>query len=351
MRKLFTLILGIFILSSCSKTTYSIKQAWGQLALEMKSRSNKSLLEDKTVPDEHKHKIKLIENYKKFFYEYFQMKETPIYDETTVLDSEAVSYLVIASPVDKVEPVHHSFPLVGTFPYLGFFDKQDALIFRKELETEYFTYMRPVYAYSTLNQLFFYDNILSSFFQYDDYSLAQLIFHELTHTVFFVKGDVNFNESLAQYIGEELAQEYFNYKEEEKEQLRQKTSKMQKLKKILSDFVKEYNEGLQRIKPKTKKDALSWMRELYITKYLGIYSQQCQSMGLEDCRWDINKWNNARMAEFLTYQSKQSLVQQLRQKRKMSLKELLNFLIAKHDQFDSDKFEDFTSFLKHEEKL
>src|SRR5690606_28211743 len=51
--------------------------------------------------------------------------------------------------------------------------------------------------------------ILSSFFYYDDLDLAELIFHELFHTIFFIKDDVDLNENLANYFGKELVRLYF----------------------------------------------------------------------------------------------------------------------------------------------
>lgn len=336
--------------SSCGKTTYTIKQAVGQLSLEFRGEDNAKLLASKDTSKYIKEKIKKIEKYKNFFYQYFKIKPTDIYTETTILENDAVSYLVIASPINEVKPLKHWFPFVGEFPYLGFFDKSDALDFQKDLSTKYFTYVRPVYAYSTLNQLPFYDNILSSFFFLDDYALAELIFHELTHTVLFVKDDVNFNESFAQYIGEELAIEYFKLTPQKIKQLRKKEMGNKELRTILAKFVNDYNDNLKEKKPTSKLDALIIMKDIYESKYSSSYTESCRKYRSDSCKLDLSKWNNARMAEFLTYQSKQSLVQKLQEKKKFNLHQLMAHIQSLEDSFDGQE-KTFSKYIKSKEGL
>ena len=67
-----------------------------------------------------------------------------------------------------------------------------------------------MHAYSTLG--YFNDHILSSFFYYNEHQLAEMIFHELFHTIFFVKNEVDLNENLAQYFAQQLTMEFFKDK-------------------------------------------------------------------------------------------------------------------------------------------
>ena len=55
------------------------------------------------------------------------------------------------------------------------------------------SHVRPVNAYSTLGH--FNDRVLSSFFNYNEKGLANLIFHELFHSILFFKNGVNLNEN------------------------------------------------------------------------------------------------------------------------------------------------------------
>ena len=102
------LVLLFFI--SCSKLTYITKQGYGQLSLELSGRDNNEVLKDKNVSIADKNKIKRIIEYKDYFYKYFDKESSAIYTETTFLKTKAVSYLVIASKFDKVDPLRVSFP-------------------------------------------------------------------------------------------------------------------------------------------------------------------------------------------------------------------------------------------------
>ena len=162
-----------------------------------------------------KKKIKKIEDYKDYFYKFFKREVKGHYEKTTLLGRDAVTYLVTASPFNKIAPREECFPFVGCFPYLGFFNKKSALKHQEILEKEdWVTWMRPVYAYSTLGN--FNDPILSSFFRYDDEVLAELIFHELFHTIFFIENEVQLNENLANFFSAKLVAKYFHWSEEEK---------------------------------------------------------------------------------------------------------------------------------------
>ena len=349
--KIFTLSVLVCLFSSCAKTSYIVKQGLGQFSLEWNGRDNEEVLADKKISAENKKKIELIIKYKKFFYKYFELPETPIYAETTILDRPAVSYLLIASPINSVEPIKHYFPIAGTFPYLGFFDKEDAIDYQNDLKEKHFTYMRPVYAYSTLNQLWVYDNILSSFFVYDDYRLAELIFHELTHTILFVKNDVNFNESLAQYMGKELAKIYFEKQPDLVKKYEVQLMRSDKLNEIIAEFANDYDGKLKEMNIKSKEKALELMNNLFEEKYSQTFYKTCINLQGTSCKWDGSKWNNARLAEFLTYQSKQDLVEKVQAKRNISLKELLHYLIELENEYSSSDFEKFTDFLKTKENL
>lgn len=105
------------------------------------------------------------------------------------------------------EPKTWWFPIVGRFPYLGYFREQDA----RELEAELLeegldTYVRTAGAYSTLG--WFKDPILPDMLAWEDYRLADTVLHELAHATLWVPGSVQFNESYANFVGEVAAMRY-----------------------------------------------------------------------------------------------------------------------------------------------
>ena len=69
---------------------------------------------------------------------------------------------------------------------------------------------RPVSAYSTLG--IFPDPLFSSMLRGNEEYLANTIIHEMTHETVYVKGQTNFNESLAVFVGDTGAVEYLKYK-------------------------------------------------------------------------------------------------------------------------------------------
>jgi predicted aminopeptidase len=219
LRNLF-LILFAF---GCAKMNYLYEQGVGQISLQARAKDNKEILQNVRIPKDQKEKIKKIEELKLYFYNYWNKKQTRIYTQTTMLENKAVTYLVVASPFNEIKAVENCFPLMGCFPYLGFFNLSSAQSFAKELEGEDLaTWLRPVYAYSTLG--YFNDTILSSFFHYTDYELAELIFHELFHTIFFVKNEVELNENLANYFSKQMVEEYFIQKSNKRKRKRTKFS-------------------------------------------------------------------------------------------------------------------------------
>jgi len=93
------------------------------------------------------------------------------------------------------------FPVAGCIGYRGYYDREDALRFARQLrEAGLEAHVGGVPAYSTLG--WFPDPLLSTFINYPEGEMARLIFHELAHQVVYVKGDTTFNESFASAVEE-----------------------------------------------------------------------------------------------------------------------------------------------------
>jgi predicted aminopeptidase len=99
------------------------------------------------------------------------------------------------------------FPIVGRVPYLGYFDRKHADAAAETLARDgWDVYVRETGAYSTLG--WFRDPILPSMLTWGEEDLAETILHELAHATLWVKGSVAFNESFASFVGEEGAFRY-----------------------------------------------------------------------------------------------------------------------------------------------
>jgi predicted aminopeptidase len=336
-------LVTLLLLSSCAKVGYVFEQGVGQFSLLMSGVDNQKMLEDPKVKTEHKEKIRKIEKYKKYFYDYFEKETTDIYSETTILKGKAVTYLVIRSPFNEIKAIEECFIFAGCFPYLGFFKENSALKFSKDQEDDgMVTYVRPVYAYSTLGN--FEDNILSSFFYYDDTSLAELIFHELFHTVFFAKDEVDLNENLANYFGQEMVIDYFKMDKKQQSERRASREKSSNLSLEVVLQANKLQELYKKLEPKTKEASKVILKDFLETSFKPSVEKKCTELGIElgKCFPLKRKWNNASLAAFLTYEKSMDKIKSIRDSKGLSLKDFFGYIEKEYNSYrDSSSKESF----------
>lgn len=328
--------------------SYITEQGIGQMKLQWRGKKNDEVLKDPKVSESIKRKILLVEEYKKFFYHYFEKKPSGIYTKTTMLDNKAVSYLVVASSHTKIEAHEFKFPIMGSFPYIGFFNKDSAKEFAKDLaeDENLVTWIRPVYAYSTIG--YFEDRILSSFFHYDDLELAELVFHELFHTIFFIKDEVDLNENMANLYGREMLKEYFKDRPELEKFLSDQEKKTQVDKRVveLIDILQsEFKKLGGFITPQTADELTQrFVDEVFKPDLRAM----CLKLNLEpsDCELKDN-WNQASFAAFLTYEENQDFLEDLKKQLNLDLKGFFKWLGDEYEKFKAQKkIESFTDYLK-----
>ncbi len=337
------------LLSGCAKFDYLYEQSVGQLSLQSRARSNDEMLKNVRVPKDQKEKIKKIQELKNYFYKYWGKKPTPIYSQTTMLRNKAVTYLVVASPYSEIKAVETCFPIMGCFPYLGFFNLASAKDFAKEKQSENFvTWIRPVYAYSTLG--YFTDTILSSFFHYSDYELAELIFHELFHTIFFVNNQVELNENLANYFAKQMMEIYFKdtnqldyLRIQQKEEVEDKA-----IRKTVVNLTTELQELYQKLLPKNKEESEVILNEFMEKRFKPEILKKCQELNIapKACFPLEREWNNASFAAFLTYEKKSDDLEGLQKKLGLDLKGYYEWISKKYLEFkDQSEVSDFSLYL------
>lgn len=343
-----TLGFCLVLSAGCGQLSYLTEQGVQQMKIQWGGRSNDDVLKDPKLTDEQKQKILLVEEYKKFFYHFFGAPTTKIYSKTTMLENKAVTYLVIASKHTKIEPHEFEFPFVGSFPYIGFFKLDSAKEFAEDLKEDknLVTWIRPVYAYSTLGYL--EDRILSSFFEYDEVELAELVFHELFHTIFFIKDEVDLNENLANLYGKEMLKEYFKgqplldsyiAREEKKEKIAKRVVELIAI--LQTEFAK-----LGGFITDQKADDLT---ERFITEvFKPDLRLLCQKLALEETECELkDNWNQASFAAFLTYEEDQDFLDKLQKEKQLNLKDYLSWMRSEYKTFGKQKkVESFTDFLK-----
>ena len=186
---------------------YAIQQGAGQTSMIWNSKPVKEVLDDTSFPDSLKQKLLLIAEIKQFTIDSLGMNQSENYE--TVFDQGKTATLLNVSACEPYSftPKEWTFPILGSVPYKGFFDKKEA---RKEIQKlKYEGYDVDVYSPSGWSTLgWFKDPVLSNMLKKNEGSLSSLIIHELTHGTLFVKNNVNFNENLANFIGDKGAEKF-----------------------------------------------------------------------------------------------------------------------------------------------
>ncbi len=184
--------------------SYLWQATWGQLSLINRARPLEQVIRDERTPQKLKELLQNVPQIKKWA-EGRGLKATRNYESYTALNREAAVWVVTASRKLKFEAKEWSFPIAGSFPYLGWFDIRDARALAKELTDEgWDADVRGASAYSTLG--WFKDPILSSMIDLEDEAalggLANVLIHESVHATVYVKGEASFNESLASFVAD-----------------------------------------------------------------------------------------------------------------------------------------------------
>lgn len=199
---LFTIVLCNFRLLD-----YGWMQLQGQLAIVWNSRPVAEVLTDPSIPDSVKSKLRYIQEVEKFGVDSLGLKPTRNYRSFYDQHGKPLLWVVTASERYALKPYTWRFPLIGEVSYKGFFVHERADRLSNQLHAEgYDVDAYEVGAWSTLGWLS--DPILSGMLRRDEGRLAELILHELTHATVYLKSNVDLNENLASFVGEEGAKRF-----------------------------------------------------------------------------------------------------------------------------------------------
>lgn len=199
------IFLVVLVIAYWSLISYGIGQGLGQLKIIREARPVSEFLEDPDFPDSLKSKLVLILDARKFAIDSLGLNDTKNYSTLFDQKGEELMWVVLACEPFRLVEKKWDFPIVGSFPYKGFFDKTKALKLREELEKEGWDVgVRNPSGWSTLG--WFTDPILSGMLRRSEGDLASLIIHEMVHATIFVKDSADFNENMASFIGDRGAE-------------------------------------------------------------------------------------------------------------------------------------------------
>ncbi len=198
--------------SGCTSSQYLFQACRGQWALLNRAVPLESVLSGPLAEKTPSYILDLLRQVSKIkdFGVNHRLKATSHYQKYVSLNRPVAVWVVSACQPLKFESKLWKFPIVGSFPYLGWFDQKDAEVFAENLKKEGWDVdLRGAAAYSTAG--WFQDPILSTMLSGRKGALGDLveiILHESVHATFMIQDQSYFNESLAQFIGKKLAAEY-----------------------------------------------------------------------------------------------------------------------------------------------
>ena len=180
---------------------YGVSMGYGQFSIIYYSQPVSSYVTQPNVTSTQKEKLILIGRIKKFTQD--SLGFAPSNNYTSVYDhgDKPLMWVITASEKYSLTPHYWTFPVAGKVTYKGFFSQELAEIEKQELiQKGYDVKIRLVNAWSTLG--WFNDPVMIGFLEYDPGELCNLIIHELSHSTIYVKGNTEYNENLASFIGD-----------------------------------------------------------------------------------------------------------------------------------------------------
>jgi len=184
---------------------YGFIQLKGQLHVINNTVPLSEYIQNSQTPDSLKSKAKLVNQIRAFAFDSLGINYSDNYTEIFDQKGKPSMYVVTACEPYSFTPKMWRFPIVGGFPYKGFFDREKAINLANEIRVtdSLDVGLRTAGGWSTLG--WFKDPVLSNMLNRSEGDLASLLIHELTHGTLFVKDSVTFNENLASFIGDKGA--------------------------------------------------------------------------------------------------------------------------------------------------
>jgi len=189
-------LLCVLTLSGCETLAYYAQAIGGQMEMLALSQPVAAVIADPATPAPLRERLELARAIRDFASRELKLPDNGSYRNYADLGRPYAVWNVVAAPEFSLAPVESCFPVAGCVPYRGFFARDDAERHAARLRAAgNDVNLRGVPAYSTLGR--FDDPLLDNFIHAPDVELARLIFHELAHQQFYLKGDATFNESFA----------------------------------------------------------------------------------------------------------------------------------------------------------
>lgn len=325
---LVLLLAGLWALIYRDAAAYLLQSAKGQAQLLSTGRPISEMLADDTISAELKNKLLLVQEVKAYAEKELKLKPTSNYKSYVDLERDYLVMVLTASPPLKMESKTWWFPIVGTVPYMGYFDKAMGESDQKKLEAEGFeTNFRSSPAYSTLG--WFTDPLLNTMLQYGDYYLVNTVIHESVHATHWIPGEVTFNENMANFIGNKGALKFYAHKYGRGSDKFKAAEQSLSDQEIFTAYLREvaiklkevYDSDLFEANKKEKKEQLLAQMK---ARYAKEIAPQIKSEGY--LGFEKKPWNNALLMSYLHYSKDQEKLATIYERLHQDIPRMMEFL-------------------------
>lgn len=332
----FRLILGIFlcilsllIIIKWDLIQYGIMQGKGQWEVISKAEPVEKFLLDEQVPDSIKYKLNLVNAIKSYAKTFLDMPVEGQYNTMYDQKGKDILWVVTASEPHKLKPYQWKFPFLGTVEYKGFFIEKEAEKLRIELQSQgYDVRVRNASAWSTLGIL--NDPILSKVLEYSEGRLAELIIHELTHDVVFIKDSVNFNENLATFIGVKGAEGFLKHHFANDSSYLKRYRKRLQDKETLHSFIRNWLPRFKRVYQEIRHNSIVEKEQIKYETFQN-FKQELRELKFSNTKYasfiiDDDEFNNANLLAFRRYTGDQIKLQlEFEEMHQSDIKQMLQY--------------------------
>jgi len=188
----------VFLLNGC----YILKQGTCFLKYSIKAVPVKKIQNSPETPEDLRRFLSLVNEIRDFAADSAGLNKNSNFTRYIDINKNHIVDVVYGAGRTDFSPYTWHFPFIGSFPNKGFFDLTDAQKEAGRLGGKgYDTYLARADAFSTLG--FFSDPIYSFMKNFSIFRIARLIIHEQTHATLFIKNQLQFNEELAMFAGNE----------------------------------------------------------------------------------------------------------------------------------------------------
>jgi predicted aminopeptidase len=203
-----SLLVGLLVLSQLSSGCYYSHLASGQLKILWARQPIEGVIADPEIPLETRSLLRLVSGVREFASD-LGLRVGNQYTSYVDWSEDRIVTTVVRTRPPSVEATPYWFPIIGHLPYKGYFDraKAEAEAERLREADDFDVCVSGVTAYSTLGWM--NDPVTAPMLRRGAASLVETLFHELVHATAFVSEHVDFNESVAQFIGQEAAIRFF----------------------------------------------------------------------------------------------------------------------------------------------